>query len=98
MERALFSRALIIALTVAICAGAQSAGKTQVFSVGFPSLEGNLRGDPTTLEFSVSLPLGQGDDDRRYPVVYQLAGFGFPPMTQWPESSPVSSSAASSRV
>ena len=40
-----------------------------------PSLAGNLLGDPAELEVGIQLPASYASGDRRYPVVYFLAGF-----------------------
>ena len=48
-------------------------------TVAAPSLAGNLVGDPTEIDVVVQLPASyEVDADRRYPVVYYLAGFDEP--------------------
>lgn len=50
-----------------------SLERTSVFS---PSLEGNLQGNPAEREVFVYLPPGYTDNDKRYPVIYFLHGYG----------------------
>jgi S-formylglutathione hydrolase len=45
-------------------------------TIGAPSLDGNLLGDPSEVDVVVAVPGSYGTDpDRRYPVVYFLAGY-----------------------
>ena len=56
-------------------------------------LQGNLPGDPTERRIPVYLPPGYATSDKRYPVVYVLAGHGSSGVTYlnsptWGESFP----------
>jgi S-formylglutathione hydrolase FrmB len=53
------------------------AGTVERVTVHGPSLEGNLEGDPADRQVTVYLPPGYaGDQNRRFPVVYLLHGYG----------------------
>jgi pimeloyl-ACP methyl ester carboxylesterase len=51
----------------------------ELTTIAAPSLAGNLLGDPAELEVAIRLPASYDSTDRRYPVVYFLAGYGEPP-------------------
>lgn len=69
--------AMVAALAMlAVSAHADEPKRALIAKTPAPSLAGNLLDDPTEQPIAVYLPPSYHQGDKRYPVVYHLAGFG----------------------